>query len=385
MNLRACAILLMSAVWWAAGPDPVQAQKFRVFIGTYTADDSTSKGIYSCVLDVADGSLSEPSLAAEAVNPSFLAIHPNGQYLYCVNEISEGPGRPTGTATAFVLDAATGALERINSQTTEGGVPCHCNVDATGRWLLVANYMGGNTVVLPIGRNGGLGPIASNVQHTGSSVDPQRQDGPHAHSVNLSADNQFAYAADLGIDRLLIFRFDADTGIIEPNDPFSVAVSPGGGPRHFSLTPDGKYAYANNELSATVTAFRRDSESGALAPIQEISTLPADFDGRKSTAECVVHPTGKFLYVSNRGHDSIAVYTIDEQTGLLVLVEIQATEGQEPRNFCLDPTGQWLLAGNQQSDSVVVFAVDADTGALTATDHRIAVGRPVCFRMMALP
>lgn len=363
------------------------AQQFRVFVGTYTAGDSPSEGIYTCVLDASDGSLTEPVLAAEAVNPSFLAIRPDGQHVFCVNEVSEdgGSGRPTGSVTAFRISSEDGMLERINSQSSLGGAPCHCNVDASGRWLLVANYVGGNVVVFPIAKNGGLSPPSSNIQHEGSSVNPQRQEGPHAHSINLSSDNRYAYAADLGLDRILIYEFNADDGRLIPNSPYAVAVSPGGGPRHFSLSPDNTLAWSNNELTATVTGFRRDVDTGGLTPIQEITTLPEDFDGRRSTAECLVHPSGRFLYVSNRGHDSIAVFRIHEESGMLAPVEIETTGGEEPRNFAIEPTGRWLLAANQRSDSVIVFSIDKDTGELTPTDEQITVGRPVCIRFLAQP
>jgi 6-phosphogluconolactonase len=384
MRFAGCTQLLV-LIALMGGPQSLYAQQFRVFIGTYTNGDSESEGIYSCVLDAADGTLTEPVLSAEAINPSFLAIHPNGNSLYCVNEVSEGPGRGTGRVTAFSIDSASGALERINGQSSLGGAPCHCNVDATGKWLLVANYVGGNVAVFPIGSDGALSQSSSNVQHTGSSINEQRQEGPHAHSINLSADNAFAYVADLGLDKILIYRFDAQEGVIAPNSPYAVAVTPGGGPRHFSIHPNGKFAYTNNELTAVVTVFSRDAENGGLTPVQELSSLRLDYEGSKGTAECVVHPTGKFLYVSNRGHDSIAAFRIDENTGMLTQIEFEPSGGKVPRNFCIDPTGKWLLAANQASDSIVVFSVDLKTGELEPTGTEISVARPVCIRMAMMP
>jgi 6-phosphogluconolactonase len=371
-------------VCFAVSLPVADAQSFRMFIGTYTSGESESEGIYSCVFNADDGTLTQPTLAAEAVNPSFLALHPTGDFLYCVNEVSEGPGRGSGQVTAYAMNRGDGSLERLNTQSSLGGAPCHCNVDAEGNWLLVANYVGGNVVVFPITEDGSLSQSSSGVQHSGSSVNEQRQKGPHAHSINLSSDNQFAYAADLGVDKILIYRFDAQQGIIAPNSPYAVTLSPGSGPRHFSIHPNGLLAYTNNELTSSVTAFRREPESGALTPIQELSTLPTDFEGSNSTAECVVHPTGLFLYVSNRGHDSIAVFAIDEVSEQLTQVEFEPTGGKTPRNFVIDPTGQWLLAENQGSNTIVVFRIDLKTGELEPAGQQIEVPRPVCIRMLAM-
>lgn len=360
----------------------VAAQQFRIFIGTYTNDGSISQGIYTALFDASTGKLTEPMLAAEAVNPAFLAIHPSGKLIFVVNEVSEGGGRGNATVSAFRVGEA-GQLALINQQPSHGGAPCHCNVDATGRFLLVANYMGGNVVVYPIGDDGALGGATANVQHSGSSIDKSRQDGPHAHSVNLSSDNRFAYVADLGIDQIRIYRFDADAGTLAPNSPESVAVTPGGGPRHFAIHPSGRYAYTNNELTSVVTVFQRNPETGGLTSIQELSTLPADSSARRSTAECLVHPSGRFVYVSNRGHESIAVFEVNEDSGMLKVVEVTQTGGKEPRNFVIEPTGRWLLAENQNSDTVIVFSINQDTGAIRQTANQIRVGRPVCIRMIS--
>ena len=373
--------MLLSAILLFS--ETAQAERYRVFVGTYTGGDSISKGVYSCEFDAETGKLSDPVLAAELTNPSFLAIHPSGKYLYAVNEVSEGPGRGNGAVTALTINA-DGTLTKINHQASEGGAPCHCNVDATGTNLLIANYGGGNVAVYPISEDGSLKPVSCNIQHEGSSVDKSRQEAPHAHSINVSGDNKFAYAADLGLDKIMIYKLDAEAHTLSPANQPAALVTPGGGPRHFSIHPSGKFAYTNNEMTMVVTGFSRNPEDGSLKAIQEISTIPAGFDGRKSTAECVVHPSGKFLYVSNRGHETITAYTIDQETGLLTYVENEPTGGKEPRNFFIDPSGKWLLAENQNSDTVYVFSIDQQTGALKPTGDFVTVGRPVCIRMVKL-
>ena len=373
--------MLLSAILLFS--ETAQAERYRVFVGTYTGGDSISKGVYSCEFDAETGKLSDPVLAAELTNPSFLAIHPSGKYLYAVNEVSEGPGRGNGAVTALTINA-DGTLTKINHQASEGGAPCHCNVDATGTNLLIANYGGGNVAVYPISEDGSLKPVSCNIQHEGSSVDKSRQEAPHAHSINVSSDNKFAYAADLGLDKIMIYKLDAEAHTLSPANQPAALVTPGGGPRHFSIHPSGKFAYTNNEMTMVVTGFSRNPEDGSLRAIQEISTSPAGFNGRKSTAECLVHPSGKFLYVSNRGHETITAYTIDQETGLLTYVENEPTGGKEPRNFFIDPSGKWLLAENQNSDTVYVFSIDQQTGALKQTGDFVTVGRPVCIRMVKL-
>ena len=358
---------------------PLAAGTVRLYIGTYTAGDSISKGVYTCEFDDATGQLTEPVLAAELKNPSFLAIHPSGKFVYAVNELSEGGGKGQGGVTALKIEA-DGRLTKINEQPSGGGAPCHCNIDATGTALLTANYGGGNVMVYPIAADGSLQPASCNIQHEGSSVDKSRQEAPHAHSINLSSDNRFAYAADLGIDKIMIYNFDAATHQLTPARQAAALVTPGGGPRHFAIHPSGKFAWANSEMTMVVTGFSRRPEDGSLFAIQEISTIPGGYNGRRSTAECLCHPTGKFLYVSNRGHESIAAYTIDETSGLLTFVENEQTGGREPRNFYIEPTGKWLLAENQNSDSVFVFSINQQTGALDPTGRSIKVGKPVCIR-----
>jgi 6-phosphogluconolactonase len=361
---------------------PAARGDLLVYFGTYTG--AKSKGVYVSRLDVASGALSRPELAAETTSPSFLAVHPNGKFLYSVNEIGDFGGKPSGSVSAFAIDRRTGMLTVLNQQPSAGGGPAHLVVDKKGRNVLVANYGGGSVAVLPIDRAGALKPASAFIQHTGSSVNPQRQKEPHAHSINLDPANRFAYVADLGLDKVLVYRFDAGAGSLVANDPPFVSTEPGAGPRHFAIHPKGRFAYVINELKCTVTAFSRDQSRGRLTPVQTVSTLPAGVSvlPTYSTADVQVHPSGKFLYGSNRGHDSIVVFAIDEKSGRLTYVENQPTQGSTPRGFGIDPSGTYLLAANQRSDSVVVFRIDRRTGRLTPTGHTIEVGSPVCVKFV---
>jgi len=360
-----------------AGPKP---DKLRVYVGTYTR--GSSKGIYLCQLDLATGKLSAAEAAGAAVNPSFLAIHPGGSLLYAVGEIGEFAGQKTGALSAFSIEGQTGKLKLLNQQSSRGAGPCHLVVDRSGRYVLVANYGSGSIACLPIQEQGRLGEATAFVQHKGSSVNRQRQEGPHAHSINLDAAGRFAFVADLGLDKIMVYRFDATEGKLAANDPPATATAPGAGPRHFALHPGGRYAYVINELDATVTAFSYDAQRGVLKPLQTLSTLPEGFQGANFPAEVQVHPSGKFLYGSNRGHNSIAAYAIDQDTGRLRFLGTEPTQGKNPRNFAVDPTGTFLLAANQDSDNIVVFRIDAATGKLQATGNSQSVPAPVCVKFM---
>ena len=282
----------------------------------------------------------------------------------------------------FSIEPASGKLTRTNEASSGGPGPCHLNVDNTGQAVAVANYSGGSVAALPISADGHLSEATAFVQHEGSGVNPERQEGPHAHSVNFSPDNRFLIAADLGIDKLLVYRFGASDASLIPNEPAHVALAPGAGPRHFNFHTSGRFAYSINELASTVTAFSCDADHGALEKLQTITTLPDSFEGTNSTAEVLVHPTGRFLYGSNRGHNSIAVFSIDEVKGTLTPVEQVPTQGDWPRNFRIDPTGQYLFAANQRSNDVIVFRVGQASGRLTATGEAISVDSPMCVRFV---
>ncbi|UCE49023.1 MAG: lactonase family protein, partial [Phycisphaerales bacterium] len=353
---------LMAAAISFVAASAACARSLPVYFGTYTRGDS-SKGIYRSALELETGKLSEPVLAAEAKNPSFLEIHPSGKFLYAVSE-SGG----SGSVSAYAI-GDDGDLEFLNQQPSGGSGPCHVSIDHAGKNVLVANYGSGSASVIPIKSDGSLAQPTGFVQHAGSSVNPRRQKAPHAHSINVSSDDRFAFVADLGIDKVMIYKLDVERGTIVANDPPLATLKAGAGPRHFVFAPNGKYAYVINELDCTVTAFAYDPPSGALTEIQTITTLPDAFDGSSSCAEVRVHPSGRFLYGSNRGHDSIAVYQISRRKGTLTLVEHETADIQTPRNFNIDPTGKFCLVANQGSDSVVVFRINRKTGALEPTGN----------------
>lgn len=381
LTLGVCCLCGVSSVVLAAD---APSGKQRVYFGTYTG--KSSKGIYRSELDLATGKLSPPVLAGEAVNPSFLAIAPNQKFLYAVGEVNDVNGKKGGGVSAFAMDSATGDLKLLNQQSSVGAGPCHIVVDRTGKVALVANYGGGSAAALPISSDGKLGEASSFVQHKGSSINPGNQAAPHAHSVNVDGANRFAMVADLGIDKVMVYRLDPDKGTITANDPPSASVDAGSGPRHFAFHPNGKNAYVINEIKLTVTAFQYDADRGVLTPQQTITTLPEGVTDRKgmSTAEVQVHPSGKFLYGSNRGHHSIAIFSIDSATGKLTAIGHQGQGIKTPRNFGIDPTGNYLLVCNQDSDSVIVFRIDQTTGKLEPTGSTVTVGTPVCVKFLPL-
>lgn len=363
----------------AAAPATDVPETVWVYIGTYTSG-SASKGIYLMEFNTRTGALTNKGLVAETKDPSFLAIHPNRKFLYAVGEVSEYQGKPSGAVTAFAIDPQTGRLTPLNSQPSGGTGPCHIVVDREGRCALVANYGGGSVASLPIRPDGTLAEPASVIQHRGSSVNKSRQEAPHAHSINVDPSNQFAFAADLGTDQVLIYRLDPTTCKLTPHDPPFASVAPGSGPRHFAFHPSGKYAYVINELLCTITAFRYDPAKGTLTEIQTVTTLPHEVRPGYTTAEVVAYPSGKFVFGSNRGHNSIAVFTVDEATGKLTPAGHQGQGIKTPRNFNVDPTGRFLLVGNQDGDSVSVFRIDLQSGSLTPVGEPVAVPRPVCIR-----
>lgn len=351
---------------------------YLVYVGTYTNTTAGSKGIYVYRYDGASGKLTSLGVAAETQNPSWLAIDPTHKYLYAVNELQEYKGEKSGAVTAFSIDRKTGKLTHINEVASRGQDPCYVSLDKTGKYVLVANYTSGNIAAFPVRKDGSLGEASAFVQHHGTGPNHERQEGPHAHFIRTTMDNRFAIVADLGLDKLLVYRFDSAKGSLAPNDPPAADLPPGEGPRHVAFTPDNKFAYSVNELKSSVTAFTFDPSAGVLKPFQTLSTLPKDFSGENDTAEIHVHANGKFVYASNRGHDSIAEFSIDKSSGRLMLVHNFSVQGKTPRNFEIDPSGRHLLVANQDTGNIVVFALDPATGReLLQTSDEVKVPAPV--------
>lgn len=367
--------ILIAAVALICAIPACYAQDVTAYVGTYTR--GKSKGIYAWRFNPASGKLTSIGLAAETSNPSFLAVHPNHRFLYAVNETAKG------TVSAFSIDAASGKLTALNSAPTRGDGPCHLAVDHSGKFLFAANYGSGSTIVLPINSDGSLGEATAFVQHAGSSVNKQRQNGPHAHCVTQSPDGHFLLVEDLGLDEVLVYRFDAAKGTLTPNDPPFAKLPPGTGPRHLAFSPNGRFAYVVGEMFSNVTAFHYNAARGALDSFQTISMLPDDFKGNNSGAEIVVHPSGKFVYGSNRGDNSVAVFAIDPSKGTLTARDRVSTNGKTPRSIAIDPTGGYLFAAHQDSDSIVVFRIDQKTGVPKATGEVLEAGAPVCVIFVA--
>jgi 6-phosphogluconolactonase len=365
------AFLVLAILQSTSLPGTLLAQapeKYRVYLGTYTG--KLSKGIYLCELDLKDGKLSEPQVAAETKSPSFLAIHPNKMFLYACNEND-------AAISAFAIDAKTGNLTFLNSQPSQGGAPCHLVVDPSGKNVLAANYSGGSCICIPIEADGKLAKASSFHQHQGKKK--------NGHSIHLDKANQFALCADLGLDKVLIYAFDAAKGSLTPHGAFETPK--GAGPRHFAWHPSHPFAYINGESDLTVIACAYDANKGTLSQKQVLSTLPQDVKRKGgSTAEVVVHPSGKFVYVSNRDpYNSIAIFSVDANSGLLKAVGHESRDIKTPRNFAIEPTGKYMLVANQSGNDVLVFRINQETGELTPTGSRISVGAPVCVRFMAIP
>jgi 6-phosphogluconolactonase len=379
MKRLAAALVALCATLSFAADVP---KAYHVFIGTYTGKQPTdSKGIYCFKLDMGSGKLTPVGLAAEIESPSFLAIHPSGKFLYSVGEINNFNGKKGGAVSAFSI-GDDGKLTLLNQETSGGPGPCFVSVDKTGQCVLVANYGGGSIEAIGLEADGKLKSPGTFIQHEGSSVNPSRQKEPHAHSINVSPDNRFAFAADLGLDKILIYKLDPAAAKLEPNDPPFAKTPAGGGPRHFAFHPNGKFAYSNNEILSSVTAYEYSAEKGALADIQTISTLPGEVKGN-STAEVQVHPSGKFLYCSNRGHDSIACFSIDQATGKLTSLGQKPSGGKTPRNFGIDPTGSYLIAAHQSTGNLVVFKIDPKSGELTQVGEPLDCKGAVCVKFVA--
>lgn len=351
--------------------------KCLVYVGTYTG--ARSKGIYAYRMDLATGFLTSLGLVAETPNPSFLDLNPQRHFLYAANEIDHFEGKASGAVSAFSMDPTTGKLSLLNQRPSVGAGPCHLVLDQNGRNLLVANYGSGSIAVLPVGEDGRLGEASAFIQHAGKSINPERQAGPHAHCLTLAPDNRFALACDLGLDKILIYQFDAQTGKLVPNQPAFAPTKAGAGPRHLVFHPDSRHAFLISELDSTITVFEHEAGHGALKEVQTISALPADSQAASSAAEIAIHPSGKFLYASNRGHDSIAIFAINPAKGTLTLIGHEPTQGKTPRHFGIDPTGKFLLAANQDSDSIVVFAINDTTGRLKPAGQTVHIAAPACI------
>ncbi|WP_161604254.1 lactonase family protein [Roseiconus nitratireducens] len=376
--MRACLAPLLLLLCMV----PKVGAETLVYVGTYTRGDTSSQGIYVATLDESDGSLSAPRLAATAENPSFLAIHPDGKTLYAVSEVSDGEGN-SGALIAYSIHA-DGTLKELNTRRTGGGGACHVAVDPTGQCVAVANYGGGSCASFPIRQDGSLGPTASFHQHVGGSgVNPRRQSAPHAHSVNFNRTGTQAFVADLGMDQIRLYDVDPQSATLTPSSPPFVALPPGSGPRHFCLTPDEQIAFTNLEMTSQVAMLDYAPSEGTLSVGPILSTLPSDnaVEGN-STAECLVHPSQNVVYVSNRGHNSIAMFRYDEAPMSLTALGNQSTEGEIPRGFGITPSGNYLVVGNQRSETVVTLAIDPKTGQLSSTGHQIQIGSPVNVRFL---
>lgn len=350
-----------------------------VYIGTYTTD-SYSEGIYVYQFDLSTGSLTRIESMSGIDNPSFLRITTDGQFLYSVSEVAEVNGVQGGAVSGYAINKQTGALTYLNSQATHGAYPCHVSIDQTEQYVLVSNYMGGNIAMLPIQKDGSLGSVTDVVQHEGcSNVNTERQEGPHTHSVTVAPDNKFALAADLGKDMLISYKIDLEKGKLLPYKNGQIEVGPGQGPRHMDFHPNGRFVFLLNELGNTINSYQYDTEKGTLILIDTISSLPNYFTGENISADIHVHPNGKFLYASNRGHDSIIICGVNKQKGTLEVLGFQSTMGSHPRNFSIDPTGNYLLVANKDSNNIVTFNINQDTGLLTVMYEIIEVPQPVCI------
>lgn len=359
------------------GQEASKDGEYLVFAGTYS--NGKTDGIFVKRLDKQTGELLAVNAKSGAINPSFLAVASGGKFLYAVNETSNFNGRKVGAVSAYAIDPETKALTLLNQQSAQGESPCYVTIDKTGKWILIANYSSGNAAVLPILEDGSLGPASSIVQHKGSSVNTSRQSEPHAHSITLSPDNRFAFVCDLGLDKIMIYHFDAGEGKLTPSETPFAKTADGSGPRHFAFHPNGKLAFVIHELNSTIASFAYDAGKGTLAEIQTVSALPDGYNGVSYCADIHIHPSGKFLYGSNRGHDSIVIFAVNE-TGNMTLVGHESTQGKYPRNFAVDPTGSILLAANQNSNTVVSFRIDANTGKLEATGKICPMSQPVCLK-----
>jgi 6-phosphogluconolactonase len=364
------ASVACAAVLGATGATPGPPATRLLFTGTFT-DSGAAEGIYAFRFDEATGALTSLGLAAKTPSPAWIAIHPDGRHLYAANEIEQG------TISAFSLDPSNGRLTLLNEQSAHGARPCHFAIDPTGRALIVASYNSGTVALLPIAPDGRLGESTTVIQHTGSSASPDRQSGPHAHQAVVDPSGQFVLVVDLGLDKILVYRLDAARGTLVPHTPGAADTARGAGPRHLVFSKDGTRVFVINELNNTIAPYTWDGARGVLASAgPAVSTLPAGFTGKSSTAEILFHPSGRVLYGTNRGHDSIVRVAVEGTT--LRPIDYTPIRGREPRHVTLDPGGRWLIAGGQHSNTLSVFSVDAD-GRLTAVGTPVSTPTPVCL------
>ncbi len=365
---------LLLAAFTALLASPALAADMFVYFGSHSKGPNI--GFSVAHFDTDTGKLTTPVLLQEAVAPAYFMIHPDGKHLYTCNS------DPGSSVSAYAIDPATAKLTLLNEKPSGGGEPCYVGLDRTGRYLMVANYGAGNIAVFELRSDGSIGERTAFVQHTGSSINRERQTQPHAHTIRVDSRNRFVLVADLGVDKLFVYRFDQKTGALQPNDPPFATVTPGSGPRHLAFGKNDRHVYLINELSSTIARFGWDSKSGLLTPFETVSTLPKDFHGTSTCAEVLMHPSGKFVYATNRGHDSVAVFSVDARIGRLSLIQHVATQGKTPRNCEFDPTGKWLLVSNHDGNNAVVFRIDPKTGRLTQTGEPVAVPSPFCERFL---
>ena len=349
-----------------------------LYVGTYTKPQSDAEGILAFRFDAKSAKFTPLGMVAPSTNPSYLAVHPSGKFLYAIQEVDTFEGKRTGSVSAYSIDRATGKLTLLNQVSSGGPGPCHVSVDGTGKTVLVANYGGGSFASFPVQADGKLGEAASFIQEKGSSVNKERQGAPHGHDIVVTKNNKFALGADLGTDKVMVFKLDSATGKITPNSPDAGTVKPGSGPRHMAIAPDQKHVYVLNEMVYTVSTMEFDANAGTLKELAQVSALPAQFEGN-SGAEIEISKDGRFVYSSNRGHDSIAVFAVDPKTALLTLIQNEPTGGKVPRGFTIDPSGAFLVAGNQRSNTFTLHKVDKASGKLSPVGEPVKAGAPVSF------
>lgn len=368
-----CVMVLALGI---AGCSEQQTSKEIIYVGTF--HDRGSEGLYVFEFDRETAEMEEIQVVSDREGPNFQAIHPEGNFLYSVSDEPFATDTDYGTVSAYRIDSKTGHLSLINEQSVEGRGTAHVSVDPLGRYVYVSNYSEGNLSVFQINEDGSLSEAVDIVHHEGSSVNEMRQNNPHVHAVDPSKDGRFIYVSDLGIDKIMIYDVHETNGTLNPAEPASAASTPGSGPRHFTIHPNGEFAYSAEEMSSTVTVFDVDQSTGALEEVQRLSMLPEEFEGSSSAADIHISPDGRFLYASNRGHDSLVIYSINETTGELTLKGHESTRGSHPRNFMIDDRGEYLFVANRDDDNVVIFRVDQETGDLEYTGNQVDVPMAVC-------